>query len=117
ENYAWPGNVRELQNEIERAVALTPSGENIKAESLSNQIRSRSNLLSAASDAPSASPAPAPAPPPSESADLRFARADFEMRYIAKVLASNQGNISRSAKMLGISRISLQRKIKEYNIR
>jgi transcriptional regulator of acetoin/glycerol metabolism len=33
------------------------------------------------------------------------------------VLASNQGNVSRSAKVLGISRISLQRKMKEYNIR
>ena len=49
--------------------------------------------------------------------DLRHARADFEAKYIADVLASNQGNVSRSAKLLGISRISLQRKIKEYDLR
>jgi transcriptional regulator of acetoin/glycerol metabolism len=33
------------------------------------------------------------------------------------VLDANQGNVSRSAKLLGISRISLQRKMREYNIR
>jgi transcriptional regulator with GAF, ATPase, and Fis domain len=110
ESYPWPGNIRELQNEIERAVALTPPGEFIKPERLSEKIRSGSN------------PAPALAPASarglsSENGDLRFARADFEARHITEVLASNQGNVSRSAKVLGISRITLQRKMKEYNIR
>lgn len=109
ENYSWPGNVRELQNEIERAVALTPSGDDIKPETLSEKLRS---------------PNPGPAAQNSsaravtgEPHDLRLARAEFEARYIAEVLASNQGNVTRSAKVLGISRISLQRKMKEFNIR
>jgi transcriptional regulator with GAF, ATPase, and Fis domain len=110
EAYAWPGNVRELQNEIERAVALTPSGENITAASLSAKVRDRSDVASPAATA-------SPSAPSSADGDLRFARADFEARHIVKVLASHQGNVSRSAKVLGISRISLQRKMKEYNIR
>jgi transcriptional regulator with GAF, ATPase, and Fis domain len=142
ESYFWPGNVRELQNEIERAVALTPSGESIKPERLSSNIRSGSHLTAANGPAPLAphldlrSVHPTareqssstldrhiPATVHASSAitntskDLRHARADFEAKHIAEVLASNQGNVSRSAKLLGISRISLQRKIKEYNLR
>ena len=107
ESYRWPGNVRELQNEIERAVALTPSGESIKPERLSEKIRISASAKGSVSSGRS----------PSENGDLRFARADFEARHITEVLASNQGNVSRSAKVLGISRISLQRKMREYNIR
>ena len=109
ESYPWPGNVRELQNEIERAVALTPPGEIIKPERLSEKIRSGSNPALAIGPALSRGPS-------SENGDLRFARADFEARHITEVLARNQGNVSRSAKVLGISRISLQRKMKEYNL-
>ncbi len=108
ERYAWPGNVRELQNEIERAVALSPSGESIKAVRLSEKIKNEE----AAVEKPEATATPA-----ATGGDLRSARADFESRYIAGVLSANQGNVSRSAKVLGISRISLQRKLREYNLR
>jgi transcriptional regulator with GAF, ATPase, and Fis domain len=110
ESYAWPGNVRELQNEIERAVALTMPGESIMPEALSEKIRSKSIPAPATSSASSRGPS-------KENGNLRSARADFEARYIAEVLASNLGNVSHSAKLLGISRVSLQRKMKEYNIR
>ena len=52
-----------------------------------------------------------------DTALLREARAGFEARHIADALAHNGGNVSRTATMLGISRISLQRKIKEYGLR
>ncbi len=108
EGYSWPGNVRELQNEIERAVALTPSGESIRPEVFSEKIRGAT--VSPAVKA-------AVTPQPDGNRDLRSARANFEAQYIAEVLAANQNNVSRSARVLGISRISLQRKMKEYNIR
>jgi transcriptional regulator with GAF, ATPase, and Fis domain len=108
ESYTWPGNVRELQNEIERAVALTPAGESIKPDRLSEKIRSGSHAAAAPASSEKTS---------SESGNLRLARADFEAHHIAEVLASNNDNVSRSAKVLGISRVSLQRKMKEYNIR
>jgi Nif-specific regulatory protein len=119
ERYEWPGNIRELQNEIERAIVLTPSGETIKPAQLSAEIR-----LGAAK--PDPAPVAIAVPPKSESdapqADkepptLREARSGFESRFIADVLARNGGNVSHSAEMLGLSRIQLQRKMKEYGLR
>jgi two-component system response regulator HupR/HoxA len=110
EKYDWPGNIRELQNEIERAVVLTPHGESIGPEDLSDELRA------AAADS-KAKPPKISATPPPNGALLREARADFEAHYIAEVLAHNSNNVSRTATVLGISRISLQRKIKEYGLR
>ena len=110
ENYDWPGNIRELQNEIERAVVLAPRGESIKPEHLSGELRG------AAADSRAKSPETSATPTPN-GALLRDARAGFEARYIAEALEHNAGNVSRTATALGISRISLQRKIKEYGLR
>jgi len=110
EKYDWPGNIRELQNEIERAVVLAPRGESISPEHLSDELRR------VAADS-KAKPSEISATPASNGALLREARASFEARYIAEALAQNSGNVSRTATVLGISRISLQRKIKEYRLR
>ena len=64
-----------------------------------------------------AKPPQIPATPALNDALLREARAGFEARYIAEVFAHNGGNVTRTATVLGISRISLQRKIKEYGLR
>ena len=50
-------------------------------------------------------------------ADLRSARTAFESRFIAEQLRSNGGNVSRTAEALGISRVMLQKKMKEYGLR
>ncbi len=110
EKYEWPGNIRELQNEIERAVVLAPRGESIRPEHLSDELRGMTVDSKAKPSEISATPAP-------NGALLRDARADFEARYIAEALAHNGGNVTRTASLLGISRISLQRKIKEYGLR
>jgi transcriptional regulator with PAS, ATPase and Fis domain len=100
--YAWPGNVRELENEIERGVALAPRGGSVGLECLSERIL-----------------APAPALPPGSRAEgpLREARAAFERAYVASVLARQQGNATQAARILGLSRQMLQRKIREYGLR
>jgi len=100
--YAWPGNVRELQNEIERAVALAPVGNPIEPVDLSERIARAS--------------APRVALPSSD-LSLRRARELFEREYVAHVLAQHGGNASRAAKVLGISRVMLQRKIRLYGLR
>jgi transcriptional regulator with GAF, ATPase, and Fis domain len=48
---------------------------------------------------------------------LRAARADFEARYITEALAENGGNVSRTAAALGLSRVTLQKKMKDYGLR
>jgi two-component system response regulator HupR/HoxA len=114
ERYPWPGNVRELQNEIERAVALTPPGADLLPERFSAKLHGTTGAV--APPARAASPQAA-APPAQPNGGLRSARADFEARYIGQVFAQHQRNVSQSARALGISRISLQRKLKEYQIR
>ena len=107
--FDWPGNVRELQNEIERAVALAPDGRAIAAAQLSAKL--------GAARSPGAEP-PVTGPPPSASlSQLREARTAFEVQFITKVLTEQGGNVTQAARALGISRVALQKKMKEYGLR
>jgi Nif-specific regulatory protein len=100
--HAWPGNIRELQNELERAVALAPAGGTIEPVDLSERLTQTAapRIALPATDLP-----------------LRRARELFEREYVAQVLAKHGGNASRAAKMLGISRVMLQKKIRQYGLR
>jgi two-component system response regulator HupR/HoxA len=119
--YNWPGNVRELQNEVERAVALGPPYGILGLQHISSSIRDsvaipetgKPTLPSNLADAPSF----ASAAPSNGDTTFRAARAIFEARFIRDTLARCGGNISQAAKMMGISRVQVQRKIKEYGIR
>ncbi len=120
--FDWPGNVRELENELERAVALAHDGEMITRGHLSAKLHSHG----AGDTMPAATTAAAPASPPrptaaaSETGDtvpLRRARAGFEADYIRRVLDENARNVSRTARALGLSRVMLQKKMKEYGLR
>jgi len=108
ERHDWPGNIRELQNEIERAIVLTPNGQTIKPEQLSAEVRGAATPAARAEGSEKAG---------REAPTLREARSGFEARFIADVLARNGGNVSHSAEMMGLSRIQLQRKMKEYGLR
>jgi transcriptional regulator with PAS, ATPase and Fis domain len=129
--YDWPGNVRELRNEIERAVALARASESVAPEHLSAPLRVQRGFENGAplnhtdpGRTRRAVPAAASAPASSDDArgedakgPLRRARAAFEADYITKVLDHHQGNVSRAAIALGLSRASLQKKMKEYRLR
>jgi two-component system response regulator HydG len=99
-SYAWPGNVRELRNAIERAVALTQH-ERITVDDLPERIRAYkvSHVLVASQD-------------PEELVNL----AEVEKRYIARVLGAVGGNKSTAAKILGIDRTTLYKKLAQYKI-
>jgi two-component system response regulator HupR/HoxA len=111
--FEWPGNVRQLRNELQRAVVLLEDGEAVGVQHLSPRLRSPA----ASSPTPGAPPAPAEAPANGTSSELRGARAAFEARHIAAVLERQGGNVSRAAEALGLSRMQLHRKLKEYGIR
>jgi Nif-specific regulatory protein len=101
-SYEWPGNVRELQNEIERAVALAPARGVIEPADLSpHLVRGTGPRI----------------PLPTSAVTLRRARELFELEYVGQVLAEHGGNATRAAKVLGISRVMLQKKIKLYGLR
>ena len=103
--FAWPGNLRQLKNEIERAVALTEDGAVVGAAQLSATVLEATE---------GAQPVRKPAP---SNFDLRAARAAFEVDFIDKVLDEHGRNVSHAALALGISRVALQKKMREYGLR
>jgi transcriptional regulator with GAF, ATPase, and Fis domain len=107
--FGWPGNLRELRNEIERAVALACDGETIGPRHLSAKL----SAVRTASDVEEPATAEAAR---RTSSDLRDARTAFEMEFVAKVLREHKGNRSRAARALGISRVALQKKLKDYGL-
>ncbi|WP_437597865.1 sigma-54 dependent transcriptional regulator [Sorangium sp. So ce590] len=96
--YSWPGNVREIQNCIERAVALTRYQE-ITVDDLPAKIREHrpSHVLVAADD-------------PSELVPLE----EVERRYILRVLEAAGGNKTLAARILGLDRKTLHRKLDRW---
>jgi transcriptional regulator with PAS, ATPase and Fis domain len=100
--YDWPGNVRELENSIERAVAL---GE--------GKIIDMGDLPPAVLSA-----APATQTPAAPLQDLLYSNdlEDIERATILRVFEQVNGDKVVAGKMLGISRATLYRKLKRYNI-
>ena len=95
--YSWPGNVRELRNVIQRAVALTRY-DKLAANDLPEKIRDyrSSQVVIGGAD-------------PEELLSLE----EIERRYIEHVLQTVDGNKTRAAKILGLDRKTLYRKLKE----
>ncbi len=97
--YEWPGNVRELANVFERAMLLSGSREEIRAEDFPLNVRAASTRR------------PSPAPSKSTGPDIRL---DAMVKsHIEKVLEETGGNKSKAARLLGISRKKLYQKIEE----
>ncbi|HEY5921827.1 MAG TPA: sigma-54 dependent transcriptional regulator [Kofleriaceae bacterium] len=98
-SYEWPGNVRELGNCLERAVAAAHF-EEIQVEDLPDKIRSRSR-------APSLSGHDLP-----ELLTLE----EVERRHVLRVLEACNGNRTDAAKMLGLDRKTLYRKLLRWGV-
>ncbi|SDB03009.1 DNA-binding transcriptional response regulator, NtrC family, contains REC, AAA-type ATPase, and a Fis-type DNA-binding domains [Desulfonatronum thiosulfatophilum] len=121
-NFEWPGNVRELENEVERLVALSYD-KNIRLEDLSSRISSGKIMEIPASAMGEQSPDSGPAAEPDTveaSADREKLRkvipavtlADSEKKLIENALKAARGNKSQAARLLGISREGLRKKLK-----
>ncbi|MBI5086110.1 MAG: sigma-54-dependent Fis family transcriptional regulator [Acidobacteria bacterium] len=91
-DYTWPGNVRQLQHMMERLVILAPGGR-ITEDAVEDAIRVSS---------------------PKEQAGESLA--DTEAEQIRKVLAATGGNKSRAARILGIERKTLYRKLERMGL-
>ena len=130
--YEWPGNVRELENCVERAVALG-NGQIIDLGDLPPAIASGAAAGSAGIGAAAGiSPAALPVNrPPVLDPDLAAAQAaaespripmsttdleDIERATIQRVFEQVNGDKALAGRMLGISRATLYRKLKRYNI-
>ena len=107
-HHRWPGNVRELRNLVERLVIMVP-GERIERRHLPVALH-RDHARPVASR-----PAPAGTSGGGFSS-LQEARAAYERDYILRKLEENQGNVSRTAEVLGLERSHLYRKMKSLGI-
>ncbi len=99
--YGWPGNVRELRNTIERLIIMV-QGDTITVQDLV--------FLGRDGDG-GGSYTPAPS-----TGRLAEARDQFEKEFILRALAAAQGNMSRTAEMLGVERSNLYKKMKAFGI-
>ncbi len=93
EAYQWPGNVRELENCIKRAVIMA-DGSMIKATDLNLQVDARDNHL-----------------------NLRQARDHAERQAVVRALGRVNGNLSKAAELLGISRPTLYELLDRFSLR
>ncbi len=96
--YNWPGNVRELENAIERAVVLSSTRE-ITPKDLPNTVRSIGEKRIYESDN-----------------TLSSWIEKLEEEALRNALLENGGNISQTAKKLGIGRATIYRKAKKYGL-
>ena len=117
-NYDWPGNVRELENCIERAVALGNDAL-IDVNDLPPSIQGAGTLVPASratagfGGASGGGSFPSRAEDGSSSGDLE----EMERTTIQRVFDQVGGDKNLAREILGISRATLYRKIKRYNIR
>jgi transcriptional regulator with PAS, ATPase and Fis domain/tetratricopeptide (TPR) repeat protein len=110
----WPGNVRQLCNEIQRVVARSEDGAVITPEQLSPELRRMS-----APATPPGSVAPFGGPSvtvPLQNVTLADALAEVERRMIAEALRKHNGNISRAARELGLTRRGLYLKLDRHQM-
>ncbi|MFN7947293.1 MAG: sigma-54 dependent transcriptional regulator [Blastocatellia bacterium] len=97
QNYAWPGNVRELRNTVERVIIMH-SEVRVEADDLP--------ILSGEA-------------PPASSYNFdswREAAETYEREYIQRKLAECDGNITRTAELMGVDRSNLYRRMKALGI-
>jgi DNA-binding NtrC family response regulator len=99
-HYDWPGNIRQLRNVVESAV-LFATGETLAAAVL---------------DLPAAAPGRAPAGGSEVSVPDNLTLAEIEKQVLTQALARSQGNRTLTAEKLGLSRRTIQRKIKEHKL-
>ena len=99
-NYRWPGNVRELEHTIERAVLLgKETSIGLKDLPLQSQAGSGSSVPLAAAVANG------------------YTLRDLEREYILRVIESTYGNKAEAARILGVDRTTLYRKLEEYKVK
>jgi hydrogenase-4 transcriptional activator len=106
--YWWPGNVRQLRNEVQRAVAMAPPGGLVGPEHLSADL--------------TAAPATRADVSSSQRVTLRGGQTlasvvdDLERQLIRDTLSKQRGNISESARALGLTRRGLYLKLRRLGL-
>ena len=96
--YSWPGNIRELENVIERAITLGAE-EEIWAEDLPESLREEKREVTL------------------DNTPVDLSLEEIEKAHIERVLKHTGGQVSQAARILGIDRRTIYRKMEAYKIR
>ena len=114
----WPGNVRQLCNEVQRVVARAEDGALITPEQLSPELRHMGAPVTPPGTVTpiGASATGASVTVPLQNVTLADALAEVERRMIAEALRKHNGNISRAAKELGLTRRGLYLKLERHEM-
>lgn len=122
ERFSWPGNVRQLENSIQRAV-LVGRGSELLVEDLPEEICQEMDAVLASTGEMDLSPShvvggngAAGSSPSSGNGSLLQSRADYERTVIKRTLEACRQNRSSAARALGVSRVTLHKKIKQYGL-
>ena len=115
QTYPWPGNIRELRNFMENAVVLRRGGKFTEFD-LEPKFRSETPALPSGVIPAAGSPANETAGPiaGSSGGDPSLLVADSEKRLLREALLKSRGNRTRAAKLMGISRRTLHRKLSQW---
>lgn len=106
ESYDWPGNVRELRHAIESALNIIPEEMGyITSEYIPDHIFEAVNGDNPLAETES-----------SENRTMEDVLQEAGYRYLRKILQEQQGNISKAAKVMGITRQNLQHRLKKYKV-
>ncbi|MGD8192711.1 sigma-54 interaction domain-containing protein [Brevibacillus ginsengisoli] len=117
QQYDWPGNVRELQHMIEGAMNLIIDETTINYAHLPIHHTKRKPFLQPLDERLEIEAPPFIDMQTNTTKPLKDALQEFEKFYIQKLVEQNQGNISRSAQQLGLSRQSLQYRLRKLNLK
>ena len=103
--YDWPGNIRQFENAIEHAVAMSLTMNEIGAEGLPEEVRSR------ATSAPATSVAI-----PDEGINFTSVVSQLERDLILRCLEKTGGNKRQAARLLNLSRTTFIDKLQRLNV-
>ncbi len=106
ESYPWPGNIRQLENVIQQAV-LTSSGNELKLHHLSPLVHARADVAAVATVTP---------PTNGYGGTLKQSRESTERVNILRALEKAGQSRTRAAQLLGVSRVTLYKKMKKYGL-
>lgn len=110
--YDWPGNVRELQNVVERIVSLTED----RSVTLRNLPKEIADYQLATDKEKDTNLKPQKDKAFYGREGRRFVLEEYERQEILELLSNHRGNVSLTARIMGISRNTLYRKMKQYSI-
>src|SRR3954465_7372258 len=106
DNYDWPGNIRELENAIVRATALCD--QTVRPEDLPERVRRSFKSIGKETNGGRADTV--------EDDEVLLPLSEIERRHILRVLSRTGGNKQAAARILGIDRTTLQRKLERYDL-